>query len=117
MTRRKAFTTAAARRRADPIEWDIDGTIIRLRPSADLVAVADILDELQKDTPEGESQIKAAAEKRVMMLDVLRAFILEDDIAAFDGLEADLDFMILSQLLSDLVSEYTGQSNPTPQSS
>lgn len=117
MTRTKAFQTAAARRRVNPITWVIDDVTIRLKPSADLIAVADLLDGLQKDISEDESQIRAASERREMMLDLIQYFVDERDSEAFAGLKPDLDLNMCVELVTDLLMEYTGQENPTQQRS
>jgi hypothetical protein len=117
MTRQKAFQTAAARRRANPIEWVIDDVTVRLKPSADLVSIADLIDELQADPPEGMSDILVADQKRNTMIGILRAFILEGDLESFTKVEPDLDFAILMEMVTDLIKEYSGQENPTQPSS
>jgi hypothetical protein len=117
MTRQKAFQTAAARRRANPIEFVIDDVTIRLKPSVDITSIADLLDELQADPPEGESEIKAATAKKATMVAILRTFILDESQAGFTQIEPDLDFGILIEMITDLVQEYTGQANPTQQPS
>jgi hypothetical protein len=117
MTRQKAFQTAAARRRANPIEWVIDDVTVRLKPSADLVSIADLIDELQADSPEGMSDILVADQKRNTMINILRAFIIEGDLESFTKVEPDLDFAILMEMVTDLIKEYSGQENPTQPSS
>jgi len=118
MVRQKAFRTAAARRKANPIEWTIDDVRVRLKASADLVQVADLLDGLQAEIKDDESHIKAANERRLLMIELIRQFVDERDLEAFNGLEADLDVGICVDLVSELLTEYTGQENPTqPRSS
>ncbi len=113
MVRQKAFQTAAARRKANPIEWMIDDVRVRLKASADLVQVADLLDGLQAEIKDDESHIKAANERRLLMIELIRQFVDERDLEAFNGLEADLDVGICVDLVSELLTEYTGQENPT----
>lgn len=113
MTRTRAFNTAAARRRANPIIWVIDGTNVALRPSVTLDEIADLIDALQAETPEGVSDIRAGEEKRKTLCSVVRTFLEPGAADAFTKVEADLDFMILTEMVSELVAEYTGQTNPT----
>lgn len=117
MTRQKAFMTAAARRRANPIEWIIDEETVRLRSSVDLSEIADLLEALQAPTKKGDSEIRAASEKRKILLDVVRTFVLEESLEGFDRVGPDLDFLILSEMVQELIAEYTGQGNPTQASS
>jgi hypothetical protein len=118
MIRQKAFQTAAARRKANPIEWVIDGVSIRLKSSADLLEVADLIDGLQAEISDDESQIKAANDRRLIMVALIRSFVDERDVESFDALVPDLDINLCVQLTSELLAEYTGQENPTqPRSS
>lgn len=117
MTRQKAFSTAAARRRANPIEWVIDDRVVRLRSSVDLTEIADAIDALQAPSPDGLSEIRGAEVKRKTLCDVVRTFLEEGAHKIFEEIEDDLDFAILTEMLEDLISEYTGQANPTQQSS
>ena len=111
--REKSFITAAARRRKDPIVWHIDDTTVRLKATAELADIADALHEIQTPVPEGANQIKAASEKRLLLVDAIAAFIEPEDVGKFKAIEADLDFNLLSEMLNDAVLEYTGQANPT----
>lgn len=113
MIRQKAFQTAAARRKVNPIEWIIDDVRIRLKASADLTEVADLLDGLQAGIDEDESQIRAVNEKRLIMIKLIREFVDERDLEAFDSLGPDLDMNICVELVTELLSEYTGQEDPT----
>lgn len=116
-TRQRAFQTAAARRRANPIEWVIDEQTIRLKSRVELADLADLLDVLQRPFPEGEPEIRAAEAKRRDLLDQMKCFIEPGAIAAFEEVEPDLDFIIVTELVQELILEYTGQQNPTQQSS
>lgn len=112
--REKAFITAAARRRQNPIVWHIDDTTVRLKASADLADISDAIHEIQKPIPDGANQIKAAAEKRLLLVDAMLAFIVPEDHEAFRGIQDDLDFAMLTEMLNDAIIEYTGQAeNPT----
>jgi hypothetical protein len=111
--REKSFQTAAARRRQNPIVWHIDDVTVRLKASIDLADLADSLHEIQQEIPEGSNQIKAAAEKRLLLVQSLTAFMLAEDIEAFMSIQGDLDFILLTEMLNDAIVEYTGQANPT----
>jgi hypothetical protein len=117
MTRQRAFQTAAARRRANPIEWVIDDVTIRLRPSVDLLEIADLVDALQAPNPEGMNDVKAAQLKRVTFVDIIKHFLEPGGFDAFDSVAADLDFGMLTEMIQELVQEYTGQANPTQEQS
>jgi hypothetical protein len=117
MTRQRAFQTATARRRANPIEWVIDDVTVRLKPSVDLIEISDLVESLQADTPEGVSEIKASQIKRETFLDIIRHFLEPDAHDAFASIAPDLDFSMLSEMIQELVEEYTGQANPTQEQS
>lgn len=117
MARTRSFETAASRRRKDPITWNIDDQSIRLVSSMDLLDLADLIDALQAPTGD-ESSLKAAAEKRKTLLSIVRKFVMEDDQRSFDSIADDLDIHLLSEMVQDLIQEYSGAKNPTkPQSS
>jgi len=117
MTRQRAFQTAAARRRANPIEWVIDDVTVRLRPSVDLLEIADLVDALQAPAPEGVNDVKAAQMKRETFLEIVRHFLEPGAHEAFASVAPDLDFGMLTDMIQDLVQEYTGQANPTQEQS
>lgn len=117
MTRQRAFQTAAARRRANPIEWVIDDVTVRLRPSVDLLEIADLVEALQAPIPEGMNDIKAAQAKRETFLEIVRHFLEPGAHEPFASVAADLDFGILTEMIEELVQEYTGQANPTQEQS
>jgi hypothetical protein len=117
MTRQKSFTTAAARRRANPIEWVIDDQTVRLRSTVDLIEIADAIEALQAPSPEGMSEIRGAEIKRQTLCDVVQTFLEDGAHKVFDAVKDDLDFAVLTEMLEDLIAEYTGQANPTQQSS
>lgn len=112
MARIKSFETAAARRRKDPIVFDIDGQTIRLVASLDLLDLADLIEALQAPV-EDDSSLKAAAAKRQTLLTIVRRFVTEDDHRAFDSIADDLDIHLLSEMVQDLIAEYSGAKNPT----
>ena len=116
MTRHKAFTTAAARRRQDPIVWTIDGHEIRLRATLNLAEIAPLVEALQ-DEGDGKNQIAAIAAKRDMLVDAVRAFVEPASHEAYEVVAADLDMGLLAEMVQDLIREYTGTGNPTEPSS
>lgn len=118
MTRHKAFETAAARRREDPIVWTIDGRDVMLRASVDLAAIGSLVDTLQEIPQEGGGAFGAAIKKRAGLLGAIKAFVLAESMPDFDAVADDLDFRILSQMSTELIREYSGAGNPTrPESS
>ena len=117
MTRSRAFTTAAARRRANPIEWVVDDQKILLRPSVDLTEVADLVEALQAPLPEGANEIKVAAERRTLLVGILRTFVEEKSRDALDAVAPDLDWGLLTEMVQELLQEYTGAANPTQEPS
>jgi hypothetical protein len=117
MTRKRAFETATARRRANPIEWEIDDVTVRLKASVDLLEIADLVESLQAPTPEGMNDIKASQIKRETFLDIIRHFLEPGAHDAFAKVAPDLDFAMLSDMIQELVAEYTGQANPTQEQS
>jgi hypothetical protein len=114
--RNKSFETAAARRRKDPIVWNIDGHEIKLRASVQMDELADAVDELSKDV-EGDNALKVAEAKRHIMLEILCAFVEKDSVKAVNAVADDLDVGILDEMLTELIAEYMGSGNPTKPSS
>lgn len=117
MTRSRSFQTAAARRRAEPIVWEIDGQEIRLRPSVGLPDLADLVDLLQEPVPEGMTPMKYAVQRRVTLIERMRPFIEEDSIPAYEAVADDLDIQTVGEMIQDLIAEYAGTRNPTKPSS
>lgn len=117
MTRSRSFQTAAARRRAEPIVWEIDGLEIRLRPSVGLPDLADLVDLLQEPVPEGLTPMKYAVQRRLTLMEKIRPFIEADSVANYDQVADDLDIPIIGEMIQDLIAEYTGTRNPTKPSS
>jgi hypothetical protein len=111
--REKSFQTAAARRRKNPIVWTIDDVTVHLKANIDLADISDALHEVQQPIPADANQIKVAAEKRLLLISVVKQFIEPKDHKAFATVEADLDFSLLSEMLNEVVTEYTGAENPT----
>lgn len=116
MTRHRSFTTAAARRKADPIVWEIDGTEIRLRPSVDLVEIAEAVEQLQAPI-EGNS-LEGIVKRRTLMVDMIATFVTPEDRDQFAAISGDLDVAVLVEMVQEVTGEYTGTGNPTqPESS
>lgn len=114
MTRTRSFTTAAARRAADPLVWTVDGVEIRLRPSVDFVVIAGLIEAL---SPSDDPSSPAGLVARIRAVrELMREFITDDSAEAFDGIAASLDAPTLSEMASELISEYSG-TNPTKQPS
>lgn len=117
MTRHRAFTTAAARRRQDPIVWTIDGHDVHLRASLNLADIAPLVDELQAPVAEDANQVTVAASKREALVAAVRAFVEPASHEAFDAVSPDLDMGMMADMVQDLVQEYAGTANPTQPSS
>jgi hypothetical protein len=115
--REKSFITAAARRRANPIVWHIDDTTVRLKASIELADIADALHEIQQPIPADANQIQVAADKRLLLVHALTGFMIPEDIDAFLAIQSDLDFTLLSEMLNEAITEYTGAQNPTSEPS
>jgi len=113
MTRMKAFQTAAARRRANPIVWDIDGQEIRLVASADLATVGHLVEVTIEEMGDDEQVMEFASAKRTKLIEAIRAFVVPGDLEKFAEIEPDLDMVILGEMTSEIIGEYTGQANPT----
>ena len=113
MTRQKAYQTAAARRRANPIEFIIDDHTIRLKASATLDEVVDLIDAIGRPVQDGESEIRDGINRKNTMVQLVRSFVEPSSHDEFDVVAPDLDPMILQQILLDLILEYTGQVDPT----
>jgi hypothetical protein len=117
MSRIRSFQTAAARRRNDPIIWDIDGEQIKLVATLELADLADLIEALQADPEDNANSIRVAVEKRKLLLDIVERFIIDEDRANFKKVADDLDIHILSQMVQELIGEYAGSANPTKPSS
>ena len=115
--RQKSFETAAARRRKDPIVWNIDGVAVKLRPSLDLADIAPLVEALSEPAPDGVHALTHAASKRTALVETVRAFVDESSYEDFDNVQSDLDFELLREMVEDLIGEYAGTGNPTKQPS
>lgn len=117
MSRIRSFQTAAARRRNDPIIWEIDGQQIKLVATLELADLADLIEALQADADPNENSIRTAVVKRKLLLEIVERFIIEGDRPNFAKVADDLDIHILSQMVQELIGEYSGSGNPTKPSS
>lgn len=113
MTRQRAFTTAAHRRRNDPIVWLIDERPIKLKATVELVEMAPLVESLNEPNTSGASDIAVAEAQRAKMVEILRFFIDPNSHDNFDAVAPDLDIRLMTELVGELVLEYTGQANPT----
>jgi hypothetical protein len=113
MDRNKTYETAAARRRNDPITLTIDGQQIHLVSSLELLDMADLIEALQAPVDEKESSLRAAAKKRNLLLQIISRFVQPGSQADFDRIAPDLDIHICSDMVQDLIEEYSGAKNPT----
>lgn len=117
MSRFRAFETAAARRRKDPIVWQVDGREIKLISSLELADLADLLDALQSEDGNDENSIRVAVAKRKVLIEIVGRFVEQDSKDNFISVANDLDIHILSQMVQELIQEYSGAANPTKPSS
>lgn len=113
MTRQRAFTTAAHRRRANPIVWLIDDRPIKLKATVELLEMAPLVDALNQPDNTGRNDIVVAEESRARMVQILRFFVEDNSHDNFDAIAPDLDVKLMTELIGELVMEYTGQANPT----
>ncbi len=116
MSRIRSFQTSAARRRNDPIIWDIDGEQIKLVASLELADLADLIEALQAEG-EGDNSIRVAAQKRKLLLEIVERFIVPEAHETFRRVTPDLDIHLLNEMVIDLINEYSGAANPTKPSS
>lgn len=116
MTRQKAFQTAASRRRQNPIVWQIDDVMVRIRPDGDLTDLQLIVDAVQEQPDDDEKPMMFAERKRKALLETVRTFVADEDRDVWDSLASDLDLTILVEMSTDLMMEFTGQANPTQRS-
>ena len=112
MTRHREFITAAARRRADPIVWTIDGQEIHLRAAVDVTELGGIVETLQVDV-EGETGMAAVARRRRLLLDAVEMCVVTEDVESFRAMSDSLDLAILAEMAQEVVAEYSGAANPT----
>jgi len=117
MTRRKAFETAAGRRRKDPIVLAIDDVELRLVPSVDLADIGRVQDSLTKSGADDLPQSERLVMQKDLLVNALRIMVEPDDQHLIDAIYRDLDFAVLSEIIPDMVAEYVGAANPTKQPS
>jgi hypothetical protein len=114
MARHKSFVTAAARRALNPIVWDIDGTVVRLRPMVDFAELGVLADRLMNGVSEGTgSPLKDLVDRRAAMVDLVSLCILENDRPLFKDVSQNLDIPVLVEMVEEVIGEYSGAANPT----
>lgn len=115
MTRQRSFTTAAARRRSDPIVWTIDGTDLRLLPFIDVALFGSLADAVSAQPSEpGWPGIIA---KRDGIVALMRECFHEDDRETWDRLVPEVEPALLGELSQEMLMEFAGAPDPTPPSS
>jgi len=115
MTRTRSFQTAAARRRQDPLVWEIDGEQIELRSSVELADIGLMLEPMMQSSGDTVS-LPEVAKKRRQIVDVVTAFIAPGSRDRFLEMVPDIDTAMLGEMLQELIEEYSGV-NPTQPSS
>ena len=120
MARRREFTTAASRRRLEPVVWVIDGEEIHVRADlilTDLAQLADVLSTAgSKLTDEDKQDTMKVFLATQELVDAIVAnvapLVVEADRDTWRRLARALDPQDLVGLVYDLVEEVTGK-NPT----
>ena len=72
-----------------------------------------MIEALQTTDSEEENSLKVAAKKRLVLLDIVARFVMPESKPAFQDVITDLDIHILSEMVQDLIEEYSGAKNPT----
>lgn len=120
MTRRKEYTTATARRRADPIVWVIDGHEIRVRADIEFDDLEEML-EIAKDTGDlaGEEAdvLQAVKSKTAKLREAVASYVEPEDLAEFDVIRDVLDISTMLDMIQDVVGEVAGTVPTVPPSS
>ena len=111
MSRRKSFQTAAARRRNDPLIYEIDGHEITLVATVDLATLAPLIQTLADGADDAD--FGAAVQKRDESLRLMRVFVEPGSMAAFDAVADDLALGEIVTLVQEWIGEFTG-ADPTP---
>lgn len=109
MTRHRSFSTAAARRRADPIVWEIDGSEIRLRSFVDIAEIAHAVEELQ--APSEDASISSLISRRGAMIEMIGGFIEPEDRHRWDEIAPLIEVSILAEMTREAIAEYVGLGN------
>jgi hypothetical protein len=122
MTRQKrAYTSAAARRKADPLIITLDGVDVQMVDVKDLGDLAPLIEALTDPTAAvpvtTAGKIAKAAEDRNKLAEVAREFVLPRCYEDFDKVSPNLDAALLGDLIRDLMQEYTGVDPTLPESS
>jgi hypothetical protein len=110
--RRKEFTTATARRLADPIVWAIDGEDVIVNPDleiGDLGPVMEIATSVDFTGVEGRALVDAIAAKHAELAGALRGCVSDGTREVWDRVGKRLDLMQLVEMSTDLVAEATGK--------
>lgn len=115
MTRHRSFTTAAARRKADPIIWDIDGTEIRLRSFVDIIEIAEAVERMQ--APMDDQSITGIVARKAAMVEIITTFVDEGCRDAWQSVAPIVDLGILVEMTRDAIAEFAGLGNSGPLSS
>ena len=111
--RHKSFLTAKARRTRNPLVWTIDDDVeLRLKTSATVDEVADLLTAMQEDPPEGVKGMEAVKWRTTHHVAIIRKWFVPEDQGAWDSIAKDVDIQTLMDMANDLIAEYTG-ANPT----
>lgn len=115
MTRHKSFTTAAARRRADPVVWTIDEHEVRLLPHIDTAAYGGLIMAVtMQPTEEGWSGIMG---KQQAILAAMRVCVDPDSLAAWDAALEVVEPALIGELAQEMIAEFSGAPDPTLPSS
>lgn len=114
MTRQRSFKTAAARRRANPIVWEVDDhPPITLRASVNLVELADVLGSIAEMKPDKAALDPAKVGEMLQAIrDGLRQFVTPESHETWDRVAPDLDIDVLNEMIAEVLSEFTGM-DPT----
>lgn len=115
MTRQRSFTTAAARRRNDPIVWTIDEQQLRLLPFIDVALFGALADAVSaQPTEPGWSGIIA---KRDRIVTLMRDCFHEDDRELWDRVVPEVEPALLGELSQEMLMEFAGAPDPSQPSS
>ncbi len=116
-SRRRAFQSAAARRKADPFIIEIDEVEVRVRPDLDITHLDGIMSvaEQLETASAGKTQIETARAVAPMLgelRDALGACMHTGDRQAWDQAATSLDMNQLTEIAFIVIGEVTGK-NPT----
>jgi len=124
MPRHFAIETAYARNLADPLTFDIDSASFRVDPSLDVGRVAVLFDRFQDglatlgdETTAMTARVELMARKRVEGVTALTACVVEEQREEAATFSERLSLVEMSNLITWLLSEVSGQATPTQQAS